>query len=217
MKPINHKTERGFDRLAAACLTAVTFLALPYANIIKMPERNNLDLITIEQTAVPPPVLQPIPIHKSPVQKIDSIPKPQLVQTPQQVVPLQSVIDFNIGALDLGGDFDVSFAVAPPDSLDASALFTISDVDRQPQPLIQLKPLYPARARMRRIEGSVTVEFTVTENGNTKDIKIITADPPKTFNRAAARAIERWRFSPAEVDGKSVQVRIRQNIRFELK
>jgi len=216
MKPINHKIERGFDRLTAACLTVVTFLALPYANIIKMPERKNLDLITIEQTAVPPPVLQPIPIHKSPVQKTDSIPKPQLVQTPQQVVPLQSVIDFDIGTLDLGGDFDVSFAIGQPTPA-TDTLFSISDVDRYPQSLIQLKPLYPARARMRRIEGSVTVEFTVTENGNTKDIKIITADPPKTFNRAAVRAIERWRFSPAEVDGKSVQVRIRQNIRFELK
>jgi len=194
-----------------------TFLALPYANIIKMPTKPNLDLISIEQTTVTPPVPQPIPTHESHVHKTEPIPKPDLIQTPHQIVPLQSLIDFDIGTTDISGNFDVSFAVGQPTFLDADALFKISDVDRQPQPLIQLKPLYPARARMRRIEGSVMVEFTVSETGDTKDIKIISAHPPKIFNRSAIRAIERWRFSPAELGGKTVKVRIRQNIRFELK
>jgi protein TonB len=217
MKQTNHKIGNSFDKLAAGGLTAVTFLALPYANIIKMPTKPDLDLISIEQIAVTPPVPQPIPTRKTPAPKTESIPKPQLVRTPQQIVPLHSMIDFEITASNVGGDFDVSFAIGQPTGLNSGTLFNISDVDRQPSPLIQLKPLYPARARMRKIEGSVSLEFTVSKTGNTKNIKIISANPPKIFNRAAIRAIEHWRFSPAQLSGNSVPVRIRQTIRFELK
>jgi protein TonB len=127
------------------------------------------------------------------------------------------MIDFDITAANVGGDFDVSFAIGKPTGLNSGTIFNIRDVDRQPSPLIQLKPLYPARARMRKIEGSVSLEFTVSKTGNTKNIKIISANPPKIFNRAAIRAIEHWRFSPAQLSGNSVPVRIRQTIRFELK
>jgi len=216
MKSNSKKSGTEFDLIAAGCLTIGIFLALPYANIIRTPTKPDLDLITIDQTAahLPPPL--PLPKHEMHERQKDPLPKPMLTKSIRQIVPLKTMLDFDIGTTDVGGDFDVSFSVDPEISLGADTLFEISDVDRVPQPLVRLKPLYPAHARMRRIEGSVRVEFTVTAEGQTENITVISATPAQTFNRAAIRAIERWRFSPAMLQGKPVAVRVRQNIRFEI-
>jgi protein TonB len=216
MKSNSKKSGTEFDMIAAGCLTVGIFLALPYANIIRTPTKPGLDLITIDQTAVPVPPPLPLPRHEEQEHQKDPLPKPMLAKNQRQVVPLRAMLDFDIGMTDIGGDFDVSFALDRQINLDSASLFEISDVDRAPQPLVQLKPLYPANARMRRIEGSVKVEFTVTADGHTESIVIISAAPSGIFNRAAMRAIERWRFSPGRLDGKSVAVRVRQNIRFEI-
>jgi protein TonB len=216
MKSNSKKSRTEFDIIAAGCLTIGIFLALPYANIIKNPTKPNLDLITIDQTVAPVPPPLPLPKHEVQEHQKEPLPKPVLAKSRRQVVPLQAMLDFDIGTTDIGGDFDVSFSVDPAINLGTESLFKISDVDRPPQPLVQLKPLYPANARMRRIEGRVRVEFTVTADGHTESIAIISADPAKTFNRAAIRAIERWRFSPAALKGNPVAVRVSQTIRFEI-
>ena len=46
--------------------------------------------------------------------------------------------------------------------------------------------------------------YTVTINGSIADIKIISADPPRIFNKAATRALLKWKYKPKVVDGKAV-------------
>jgi len=216
MKSNSKKPGTEFDLIAAGCLTIGIFLALPYANIIRTPTKPNLDLITIAQTAAPLPPPRPLPKHEMQEHQKVLLPKPMLAKSQRQIVPLKTMLDFDIGPTDIGGDFDVSFSVDPAFGLSTESIFEIFDVDRAPQPLVRLKPLYPAHARMRRIEGSVKVEFTVTVDGNTENITVISAGPAQTFDRAAIRAIKRWRFSPAMREGKPVAVRVLQNIKFEI-
>lgn len=75
------------------------------------------------------------------------------------------------------------------------------------------KPKYPTIAKRRRIEGSVTVKFTVTREGRVRNPQVIAAQPPGIFDRAALDTIQRWRFRPQAADFPGVT----QKIRFDLR
>ena len=51
--------------------------------------------------------------------------------------------------------------------------------------------------------GSVALEVTVGENGEAEDIKVMRDIPSLT--REAKRAVEKWTFSPAKLDGKPIR------------
>jgi protein TonB len=77
-------------------------------------------------------------------------------------------------------------------------------------------PQYPATAQAQRIAGSVTLEFTVDTNGETRDVHVIEATPPGVFDEAAITAVKHWRYAPLLVDGAAVEVPVKTRIRFEL-
>ncbi len=77
-------------------------------------------------------------------------------------------------------------------------------------------PDYPESALAQKIAGSVLVQFTVDVNGETRDIRVLEANPPGVFDRAATNAIRRWRYSPMIVNGTAVQVPVKTLLRFEL-
>jgi protein TonB len=83
-------------------------------------------------------------------------------------------------------------------------------------PLTRIAPQYPRKAARKGIEGWVKVEFTVRQDGSVADAVVIDAEPRRIFNRAAIRAILRWKFRPKQVDGKPVEQRASQVISFTL-
>lgn len=83
-------------------------------------------------------------------------------------------------------------------------------------PLVRVKPMYPMRAASRRIEGWVKVEFTITETGAVRDPKVIASKPNRIFDRAATKAILKWKFKPKVIEGRAVQQRATQTLEFKL-
>lgn len=73
-------------------------------------------------------------------------------------------------------------------------------------PIVRVEPIYPTRAASRGIEGYVVMEFTVTSNGSVRDPLVVEAEPSSIFNRAAERAVLKWKFKPRVVDGTPVEV-----------
>jgi protein TonB len=82
--------------------------------------------------------------------------------------------------------------------------------------LVKIAPQYPREAAIKGLEGWVKVEFTVTELGTVTDVDVIEADPRRVFDRAAKRAILKWKFKPKIVDGKAVPRRAQQVLEFVL-
>lgn len=83
--------------------------------------------------------------------------------------------------------------------------------DGEYMPIVAVAPEYPRRAASRGVEGFVTVEFTVTTNGSTRDVRVVDAVDTEgretsIFNRAAIRAAERFKFRPRVIDGEPVEV-----------
>jgi protein TonB len=84
-------------------------------------------------------------------------------------------------------------------------------------PLVRVDPRYPSKAKQRKIEGWVEIEFTISPAGTVEKPKIIGADPPGVFEQAALRAVRRWRYSPKVEDGKAVsRYGIKVHIQFNL-
>ena len=83
-------------------------------------------------------------------------------------------------------------------------------------PIVVIRPIYPREAAIQGTEGWVKIEFTITETGMVKNPKIIDANPSRIFNRAAIRAILKWKFKPRVVEGIAVERRASQTIDFNL-
>ncbi|PYJ50331.1 MAG: hypothetical protein DME83_09795 [Verrucomicrobia bacterium] len=83
-----------------------------------------------------------------------------------------------------------------------------SAYDTPPKFLKGYAPFFPARESKRRHWGYAVVEFGVTADGATSDIRPITATA-YPFAKEAMYAVQTWRFDPARKHGQPVVVRIR--------
>ena len=72
-------------------------------------------------------------------------------------------------------------------------------------PVVRVNPQYPIRAAERGIEGWVEVEFTISSAGTVKSPFVLNAHPKNVFNRAALRAIAKWKYNPKIEDGVAVE------------
>ena len=81
----------------------------------------------------------------------------------------------------------------------------VASADSDVAPLVRVLPQYPARAQERGIEGFVIVEFTIAADGNVKDAMVIVSEPSKIFDRAALRAIRKWKYKPKVEDGQAME------------
>jgi protein TonB len=110
--------------------------------------------------------------------------------------------------LDIGMGFDL--AAAGP-SLGAIA----SDADVVP--VVRVNPQYPPRAAERGIEGWVELEFTVGQTGAVRDAEVTKSHPGSVFDRAALRAVRKWKYNPKIENGKPVErTGIRVRLAFRL-
>jgi protein TonB len=72
-------------------------------------------------------------------------------------------------------------------------------------PIVRVAPIYPARAQSRGLEGYVDMSFTVTSTGTVID-PIVVFSTSGLFERAATRAVLKFKYKPRVVDGIPVNV-----------
>jgi periplasmic protein TonB len=100
-------------------------------------------------------------------------------------------------------------------SLNASG-FGLAPSDGEYLPIVKVQPIYPRRALSRGVEGYVIVEFTVTKQGTTKDVRVVESTS-SMFDNAAVKAAQKFKYKPRVVDGEPIEVPGVQNkITFEI-
>lgn len=150
--------------------------------------------LNVKERRLPEKARPPEPPPPLPDLKLAAAARPN--QAPQALAP---AIDFG---LDLRGGPTLAAAVRDTDIV----------------PLVRVNPQYPLSALERGIEGWVEVEFTITPQGTVKDPVVVDSDPRWIFDRAALRAIRKWKYRPKIVDGVPVErkgVRVRLNFQIE--
>ena len=64
------------------------------------------------------------------------------------------------------------------------------------------KPMYPAEALAKRLQGTVTLQFKVETDGSVQDSKVMKSSGDASLDEAARVAIAKCTFTPATVNGK---------------
>lgn len=84
----------------------------------------------------------------------------------------------------------------------------------EPRLVSHVDPEYPREALLNGTSGWVRVAFEVQQDGRVDDVSVVEADPPRVFNRAAVRAVKRWRFQPSSGAGPGTR-RLERVIEFQ--
>lgn len=129
-------------------------------------------------------------------------PPPDIPQPDMDDVPMDDVV--NIASPNMGADLDIG-------------LGGLSASDGEYLPIVKVAPQYPRRAAAKGIEGYVILEFTVTKLGTVTNPVVIEADPAGYFDRAATKAVLRFKYKPTIVNGEAIDVPgVKNKITFKL-
>ena len=87
-----------------------------------------------------------------------------------------------------------------------SALVGCASSNRPAQLVGGAGPIYPAMAKEQGIEGSVTVVYDISQEGQVINLVVIESTPAGVFDDAAVAAVLSWRFNPRMEEGQPVAV-----------
>ncbi|HEU4427775.1 MAG TPA: energy transducer TonB [Myxococcota bacterium] len=85
--------------------------------------------------------------------------------------------------------------------------------NREVKALRRPPPVYPREAQLRGLSGWVRLAFTVAADGRTRDVRVLSSDPPGVFDQAAIDAAVRFVYLPRLENGVPVD---RPNVETEV-
>lgn len=87
-----------------------------------------------------------------------------------------------------------------------------------PQPISELNkpPKYPAKAKRQGLEGHLLISAVISLEGKIADISVKKSSGHRLFDRAAIKAIAKWKFHAASRHGIKEVASIELPIRFQL-
>jgi protein TonB len=141
---------------------------------------------------------------------------PKREKPEQQPAPPQMNVAKNMNPSDVVGEM-VPMVDTGAELEKATSLGTGAGSDTDVVPLVRVDPDYPPRAKQQGIEGWVEVEFTISPVGTVEEPVVTASQPPYVFDRAALRAVRKWRYNPKVEGGVAVaRAGVRVRLRFEI-
>lgn len=84
-----------------------------------------------------------------------------------------------------------------------------------PKPIRRVNPSFPKRARKAGVTGFVRLKAVILKSGKVVDPEVLEADPQGYgLEEAAIRAVKKWKYVPARVNGKIEDVYFTVNVAF---
>lgn len=79
------------------------------------------------------------------------------------------------------------------------------------EPKIKFMPQYPAEAAARKIEGYVTLSYTIGRDGSVQNLKVVDSSPANVFDEAAKTAVSKWAFASGKSSTEVQSLRLNFN------
>jgi protein TonB len=196
----------------AVVLTLGVFLVLPLTQKLSAFRQDMLMVRSADVTMEAPDLADEPPPPPPEQEEPEEPPPPKLDSAPQ---PLNLNVDLDV-AMGSGGALAslASFADtgASTDMLDA---FSISDLEKRPELMASVSPVYPADMRKAKVEGTVTILFILNEEGRPEEARVDRSSRPD-FEKPALDAVRKWKFKPGMKDGQPVRTYMKLPIRFRI-
>jgi len=90
---------------------------------------------------------------------------------------------------------------------DGQPILSVKELDVQPKPILRVRPKYPADLKVLGMEGEALVTFVVGADGHVREVEVDRATND-AFGEAATKALEQWKFKPAQKGGFAVNCRV---------
>ncbi|HTO94917.1 MAG TPA: energy transducer TonB [Bacteroidota bacterium] len=129
------------------------------------------------------------------------------------LLPAGAVAQATETATDSVGPIAVAYRPIEGDTTRPPAEFV--DVDKEPAVVKKVEPVYPASALKAGMEGKVWVKIWVDSQGNARKVLILRSDA-EIFNSSAIAAARQFKFTPAEIKGKPVDVWVSVPFKYRL-
>lgn len=186
-------------------------------------------IINLPTIAEPAPVEQPkkkiyvvqqVRFQPPPPKQQQEIPKPKSKKvpipdpTPDEPEPIR--LEEPEPEIDMPPLDDVVFGIpdAPPVAEPEGPIHVGGDVQK-PEKIFDPQPAYTEIARKARIQGVVIVQAIIDKQGAVTNVKVLKG-LPMGLSEQAVDAIKKWKFSPATLNGKPVDVYYNLTVNFRL-
>jgi TonB family protein len=114
----------------------------------------------------------------------------------------------NVAATNIGGD------LPQPNAPQVFPSMVVSTGVQPPRLLSAPTPDYPVAARTAKVQGDVSVDLLIDENGQVESAQVLSG--PTLLREAALLALGKRKYTPATLDGKPVATHIVVTIHFRL-
>jgi len=156
-----------------------------------------IDFVALKQNIREPEIkkeLPPEPVKQKSPPKISN-----MAQENKDTNPLQTPTSLHLGMPSLSKDIGI-VGTAPK----VLGQMQTPKIDSTLAPIVQIKPVYPLRAKRMGVEGYVKVKLDVDATGHVVSIHILESHPKGAFDKSVKRALRRWKFRPKTINGKAV-------------
>lgn len=232
---------RGVWKALGVVLTAHLLLVAGWwhwhAALPRMPQVAAIQFEMVAQPVVTPPALEP-PVAPSEPPPPEVPPQPEPL-VPESVQPVAPPVHSPVVPPKPVKPRKVTPVRSSREPVPAQPVPTPTDrtelsraaVPTQPEPVVaeqytppdvqaayasNPKPVYPPSARRMGYQGSVLLTVTVLASGLVEQVEIRQGSGFDSLDRAAREAVARWRFVPAQRQGRPVAATVTVPIRFQL-
>jgi len=165
-------------------------------------------------------VVQPVRFKPRPPEQQPALPPERPLRvpipdpTPDEPEPLRldEPLEQELDTPDI--DLLANLPTSPPPAISDAPIPVGGDVER-PIKISGPTPQYTEVARRARIQGVVIVEAIIDKSGRVTDVRVLKA-LPMGLDQAAVDAVRQWRFEPATLNGKPVDVFYSLTVNFRL-
>lgn len=195
--------------VAVAFHVALAFVVFPEFQAAESAQAQQKVYVVQQVRFKPPPPQQQQEIPQPKTKKVP-IPDP----TPDEPEPIR-LEDEPEPEIDLP-DTDIVFDIpeGPPAREPEGPIRVGGDVLR-PEKISGPDPQYTEIARKARIQGVVILEAIIDKEGNVRNVKVL-KPLPMGLDQAAVDAVTSWKFKPATLNGKPVDVYYNLTVNFRL-